>query len=284
MKSIRVLRHLKQFEKGIDTTKRVVPATTGFLRPDRPFSGRLVAFSDGKFDFQNSLTYEEAGDRTDVAWMRPFQSTGTRQPTPRTKGSVRGYDYDVRVNRAIGFESAGELKFGALLKANRDVVNIEDQPQAVHFWRPGAEVRTQHTVDYRATFSNGVRIGFPVKHTMDDEFKIVLKDVEFMRLQCTDFADDFAVITEREVTPEKVDNAEAIAFAFAARNDRDCREVLTFMQRTDGPVDMFDVVDSFDDPQCAWIALLNLIYDGLVYHLDPEQTFEDAPLVSLTVN
>ncbi|MDR6667072.1 hypothetical protein [Rhizobium sp. 1399] len=284
MKSIRVLQHLKQYERGIDTTKRAIPTTTGFLRPDRPFSGRLITFNDGKFDYENSLSYEEAGDRTDVAWIRPFLSTGTRQPVPRTKGSVRGHDYDVRLNRALGFESAGEMKFGALLKADRNVVNIEDQPKSVRFWRPSALTPTEHTIDYRATFANGLRVGFPVKHTMDDEFPIVLKDVEYMRVQCSDFADDFVVVTEREVTPEIVDNAEAIAFAFAARNERDCRQVLEFMQRTEGPVDMFQIVESFDDPQCAWVALLNLIYDGLVEHLDPSQTFEDAPFVSLIAN
>ncbi|MEH7846377.1 hypothetical protein [Rhizobium laguerreae] len=284
MKSVRVLAHIKELARGYDSTQEALPTTTGFLRPDRPFSGRLVPLVDGQLDHGLSLTYEEAADRLDVAWIRPFRSTGSRQPTPRTKGSVRGYDYDVRLNRALGFESTRELKLGTLLKADRLVVNIEDQPQAISLWRPGASKKTEHTIDYRATFATGVQVAFAVKEAGDPELKAVLEDVEHMRAQCSDFADDFCVVTDKEVTPAMIENAEAIAFANAARNDRDCQRVLTFMQRTDGPVSYFDVVESFDDPHCAWVALRCLIYDGLVEHLDPTRTFDDAPLVSIVAN
>ncbi|SSC71429.1 unnamed protein product [Ciceribacter sp. T2.26MG-112.2] len=284
MKSVRVLTHIKDLRRGFDVTKMATPLSAAMLRPDRPLSGRLVTVTDGVLDHATALTFEEAGDRTDVAWVRPFRSTGTRQPAPRTRGSLRGHDYDVRLNRALGFESGIELKFATLLRADRSVVNIEDQPAAVKFWRPGAEVKTKHTIDLRATFASGTKLGFVIKHSSQLERTNILEDVDLMRVQCCDFADDFVVVTEREVTPELVENAEAVAFANAARNDRDCRAVLAFMQGTEGPVSMFDVAESFDEPGCAWSALLCLIFDGVVEHLDPGQLFEDAPFVRITVN
>ena len=124
----------------------------------------------------------------------------------------------------------------------------------------------------------------PKLHQLRGRYPNIFDDVDLMRVQCSDFADDFIVVTEREVTPELVENAEATAFANAARNDRDCRAVLTAMQATDGPVSMFDVAESFDEPGCAWSALLCLIFDGVVEHLEPRQLFEDAPLVRITPN
>lgn len=284
MKSIRVLNHIKDLRRGFDVTKLATPLSAAMLRPDRPLSGRLVTVTDGVPDLSAALTYEEAEDRTDVVWVRPFRSTGTRQPAPRTRGSLRGHEYDVRLNRALGFESGIELKFSTLLRADRNVVNIEDQPAAIKFWRPGAKTKTRHTIDIRATFASGARIAFAVKHSSQLERTGILEDVDLMRVQCADFADDFVVVTEHEVKPELVENAEAVAYANAARNDRDCRAVLSFIQQADGPVSMFDVAESFDEPGCAWSALLCLVFDGLVEHLDPEQLFEDAPLVRLAAN
>lgn len=286
MKSIRVLKHLLHYERGVDTTKLATPLTTSFLRPDRPVSGRLVKVLDGKFEPSESLTYEEAGERTDVAWLRPSRSTGSRRPTPRTKGSVRGDQYDVRTNIELGFESMEEHKFGMLLKADRDVIKIEDQPKAVKFWRPGAEKKTEQTLDYRATFSSGLRIGFAVKPLTKLEESGIVDDVAYMRLQCSDFADDFCAVTEEQITDELFDNAEEIVTANEARNDRDCREVLAFMQRLDHAqsVSIFDLAEAFDEPGCARAAIMCLIYDGLVEHLDPTEQFDFAPLVRLAAN
>lgn len=284
MKSIRILKHLRHFERGVDTTKIETPHTAAFLRPDRPVSGRLVTLVDGAFVPDESLTFDEAAERTDVAWLRPSRSKGSRRPTPRTKGSVRGDQYDFRTNIELGFESYQEFKFGMLLKANRGVIEIEDQPKAVKFWRPGATKPSKQTLDYRATFSSGLRIGFAVKPLEKLEDSGIVDDVAYMRLQCQDVADDFCVVTEEEVTDELFDNAEEIVTANEARNERDCREVLAFMQRVVDPISIFDLSEAFDEPGCARAALMCLIYDGLVEHLEPGEHFDFAPLVRLAAN
>jgi hypothetical protein len=284
MKAIRILKHLHQLERGFDITKMKTPLSTAFLRPDRPVSGRLVQLVDGAFVLEQSLTFDEAGERTDVAWLRPSRSTGSRRPAARTKGSVRGDQYDFRTNMELGFESFEEHKFGMLLKADRSVVAIEDQPKAAKFWRPGAEKQTKQTLDYRATFASGLRIGFAVKPAERLEESGIIDDVAYMRLQCQDVADDFVVVTEEEITDELFDNAEEIVTANEARNERDCREVLAFMQRFVDPISIFDLAEAFDEPGCARAAVMCLIYDGLVEHLEPGEHFDFAPLVRLAAN
>ncbi|MGR9449153.1 Tn7 transposase TnsA N-terminal domain-containing protein [Rhizobium leguminosarum] len=231
------------------------------------------------------MTYAEAAGRTDVMWLRPSASTGSRQPTPRTKGSVRVWVYDPGTNRELGCESMLEFRFALMLMADPEVVCIEDQPKARKYLVPGESKRRKHTFDFLVTYRSGKKIAFAVKPAEQVEEEGIELIVDLITVQSlAGFADEAFVVTDELILPELAENAEDIVEARKSRNAADCRAVLEFMQQHFEPISMHDVCNAFQDRGWARCALLNLIYDGLVEHLNPTQTFDEAPLVRTVFN
>ncbi len=178
-----------------------------------------------------------------------------------------------------------EFRLALLMMSDRDVVNIEDQPAAVWYLMPGETKRRFTVFDFRVTYRSGRVEAFAVKtaERVDaDEIELIVECVNAQSLE--GFADEAFVVTSDFFTIEMAENAEDVVEARKSRNEKDCAAVLEFMQRHEGPVSIHDVCDAFDDRGWAKTAILNLIFDGAVEHLDPTQTFDEAPLVQAVVH
>ena len=137
----RVLRYIIECEHGIDNYVDDEPTVYADFEGDYAPAGEFVAMR-----FRD----DDGGEHEAELWVGHMPSTGTRQPTPRTKAHARGYIVDSRTNRAIGFSSTYELTCILFLMANAAVVNIEDQPPAVTYVDADGKKR-EHTYDVRAT-------------------------------------------------------------------------------------------------------------------------------------
>ncbi|RVK27332.1 hypothetical protein [Sinorhizobium meliloti] len=173
-----------------------------------------------------------------------------------------------------------EFRLALLLMSDRDVVNIEDQPAPVWYLMPGETKRRYTIFDFRVTYASGRVEAYAVKaaERVDaDEIELIVECVNAQSLE--GFADEAFVVTDEFFTIEMAENAEDIVEARKSRNDSDCRAVLEFIRRHDGPVSIHDICDAFEDRGWAKTAILNLIYDGEIEHLDPTETFDESPLV-----
>ncbi|RVP99651.1 TnsA endonuclease N-terminal domain-containing protein [Sinorhizobium meliloti] len=173
-----------------------------------------------------------------------------------------------------------EFRFALMLMADAEVVAIQDQPPAVRYRLPGETKYHLHTFDFLVTYRSGKRVYYECKaadQVEKENIEQIVDTIELHYLNGT--ADEAYVIDDDMVLPDMAENAEDIVEARKCRNDADCRAVLEFMQQHHEPISMDAVCDAFVDAGWARTALLNLIYDGLVEHLDPPRTFEDAPLV-----
>ncbi len=93
-----VLRFMKEQESSFDRWN--IKTEKEALSPDQVSSGRfqLLEFTD-----------EDGKSLSDVVWVPPMRSEGTRLPTERTKGHSRGFIVDPGAHRAIGFEGLRNL-------------------------------------------------------------------------------------------------------------------------------------------------------------------------------
>ncbi|UHS61334.1 hypothetical protein HRR99_07315 [Agrobacterium vaccinii] len=233
-----------------------------------------------------SLTFEEAGDRTDVAWIRPTPPTGyIKQRKPKEKGSVVGNDYAHRFNRALSYASGLESKFTMMLLADRHVVDLREQWPKLWYWRPGARTQNWTVVDHYAVYDTGFRIAYSVKASefLGESEAFDIRDLVREQLMGDKF-DEYVVLTEEQITDDKAANAEDIVVACSNRNDCHCALVMEFMRTIVQPISFLAVERTLPPEIDVRNSLLCLIYDGLVEHLSPEQAFDDAPFIQTIIN
>jgi hypothetical protein len=235
---------------------------------------------------EETLTFEEAGDRTDVAWIRPTLPTGIiKQRKPKEKGSVVGNDYAHRFNRALSYASGLESKFTMMLLANRHVVDLREQWPKIWYWRPGVSKQNWTVVDHFATYDTGCRIAYSVKADKYVEESQAFEIRDWVREQhLGDKFDEYVVLTEEQITDDKAANAEDIVIACSNRNERHCAFVMEFMRTIHRPISFIEVERKLPPEIDAVNSLLCLIFDGLIEHLSPEQTFDDAPFIQTVFN
>lgn len=140
----------------------------------------------------------------------PFPPNGARSFKMGVKqhftGSLVAGDDE---GREIELESNTEMLTALVMLARRDVVNLESQ---VRFdWTDEGDKATIHTFDFRAYLRNGTRVALIVKNSKDAaelEFRARMRR---LASQATpDFADRVCLITDRDLDPVDVHNAELI--------------------------------------------------------------------------
>jgi hypothetical protein len=136
-------------------------------------------------------------------------STASRAVSTRGKFSAKGVQ---RANddRMLKSESKLEHDTATMLRADRRVLKIEDQPPPIEYVDHDGVVH-RHTFDFRVTLSDGVRSAIVVKPSHRAERP------EFqMQLSCMardlpkDFADSVILITEKETNVRRVADAALI--------------------------------------------------------------------------
>lgn len=247
---------------------------------DRPAAGRLIVLGVTPLG-DPGLTFEEAGDRTDVAWEPPMPSTASRKISLKSASSVRGHMVDIARNRLLTFESMLEFYLANMLLSWRRTVLVEDQPPALGFVFDGAEAT--HTFDFRGTDDRGFRTAYAVKPhdqlASDQTFRKVeaIGAAHFPR-----YADQSLVLCEMQISNAKGWNAVDINEARAARCQRDCDLALEALKSTGRPIEIWRLQDKLSDDASVWNALLCLHFDGLAQIERPGVRFTDAARVVAT--
>ncbi|WDZ79134.1 hypothetical protein PWG15_27005 (plasmid) [Ensifer adhaerens] len=271
MNALQILRCMKEEEARAGLP---VNANRGLrLVPDHATSGRLLDVGGSTSDCGAEP------DPWSEVWVPTAFSTGTRQPTPRSKGHSRGWVVDPAANRAIGFSSTHEMRLAAMLLANRNVVEVEDQPAAVSY-RGADGKRHHHTFDYRATYRNGRRVAIAVKPrsaVVKSGIRDVLKRV---RPVLGSFAHEAVLLTDTQITMARGRNALSILRARRARNEEDCARMRNLFRRVHGSVHADHIAEQFGNRAAGKNAIWCLIYDGFLQLAEPDRKFIDAPFVA----
>ncbi|GJD77367.1 hypothetical protein [Methylobacterium gregans] len=209
---------------------------------------------------QNPANVTATNCHTDAKPYTPVQlSRASRKPSLRSKGSLRGAFVIPGELRQILVESRIEKTCALWLSTLSDVVQLDDQPAAVHFVRPDGTLN-QHTFDFLAHFSNGRRIFFAVK----DEARAVKYDaMGFLAHIAPQIpksrADGVMLYTERTISPAAQHNASLF---HAVQRDREhpadavVGDVIATIQ---GAVQIADIVRASGYGALAFRAVVRLI-------------------------
>jgi len=148
------------------------------------------------------------------ACVFPGRSRATRAISRRSKGAGRAVLVGGRVPRQILCESLLEHRAATILLARRDVADIWDQPPAVTY--EDETGRHKHTFDFLVELHDGRRIAIAVRpeHRAHD----LRKTVTTIAAQIRDFADEFLVLTDAQLTPNRLHNATTILMARRGAN------------------------------------------------------------------
>ncbi len=265
-----VLRYIKETRNGLYDDKSW--GSSQFLTADNGQPGR--------FGEIRGVTEDGAPFRDEI-WYPTDRSTGTRQPTPRTRAHSRGYIPDPRTNRAVGFSSTHEFRCALMLMANRLVVDVQDQPPAIAYVGKDGRQHT-HTFDFRAKFVDGTFVAFAVKPTRDLKKSDIRDVIDRVRPNLGGFASQALILTERQLTPARAWNAKSILRARKYRNKIINEKVRAFVATIAGSVNAFDIASHFPEFGDAMNAVWCLLYDGVLVHERPERTLFDSPTVHVS--
>lgn len=270
----RVYDYLVQKERG---TVRPIPETFTFAQSDRPLSGRLI-IPGVTPDHDPGLTFAQAGDRTDVAWVPPKQSTASRNVSLKSMRSVRGHMVDFERNKVLMFESILEFLFANMLLSRRHIKVVEDQPPQLTYVLDGK--KQKHTFDFRATDVDCYRVAYQVKPADQLERDDTMRKVNAIKLQhIPRTAGHMVICTEMEITKAKGWNAYDVTEACRSRVEADCENVLEKLRGIGSKVEVWKLQDKLGSETTVWNAILCLMHDGLVQISDALQRFSDAAFV-----
>ena len=250
MSERRIIRHLVNRRAGFDDTAISSDAiSTTFLPPtSSPNSGGSGAL-----------------------WSPTSPSAGSRRPSLRGKGSVRGAVVDHASNREIVFESILERGMAEMLLARRDVTSVLDQPPPVRYL--DAEGRGhKHTFDFLAITSSGRRCAIAVKPAAKVVRSQIEETISLIKAQIGDrFADTYLLRTERHITKARVFNARLILRSRRSRSEEDITTVRSIIERRPGEMLVADIVAAAKIGARGFNALIGLVDDGVVQAVGDER-------------
>lgn len=198
-------------------------------------------------------------------WIPPKRTTASRLPPRRSAASCCGSVICHRQNRELVFESLLERDFVQMAMANREVAHIQDQPPAVSFVARDGRTR-KHVFDFLLTMVSGRKVAIAVKPSA----RLAsgkLQDV-VRRIAASDsgkrFADEFRILTEREITRSRAENARLILRARLLRNEEDVRRLARHASSHIGPVRVAELLAAYQPFGRGFNALVNLVDEGVV--------------------
>ena len=243
MSERRIIRHLVNRRAGFDDTAiSSAPPFTAFLPPTSP------------------AKQAESG----TLWSPTSLSAGSRRPSLRGKGSVRGSVVDHESNREIVFESILERGMAEMLLARRDVSRIWDQPPPVRYLDADGRGH-QHTFDFLAITSSGRRCAIAVKPAAKVVRSQIEETISLIKAQVGDrFADTYLLRTERHITKARVFNARLILRSRRTRSEEDIATVRAIVGKLPGALLVSDIVAASKIGARGFNALVGLVDDGAV--------------------
>lgn len=234
-----ILRHLQQLRAGFDEAGYLSSATA------------LAA---------ESLVKPPAN--ADVPWMPPQVSIGSRRPSLRSRGSVRGALVDESANLEIVFESRLERGMAEMLLVRRDVEQIIDQPAPVRYVDAAGRLRS-HTFDFLVVMVDRRRIAIAVKPVAKVACSGIKETLTQIRQQVgISFADLYLLRTDRHITRDRVHNARLMLRSRRSISEDDVSAVKAVVGSLAGAFKIADVVTAAGLGARGFNALLALVADG----------------------
>ncbi|NTB22039.1 hypothetical protein [Agrobacterium tumefaciens] len=121
------------------------------------------------------------------------------------------------------------------------------------------------------TFVTGEVVFFSCRPKGGDESGKLARALKFIRNQTLRFyADRCEMLTEEEITEADVYRAREILRSRKFRNSANCARLLEIFKGIGKPVKVFQLLEAFGREGAAWNAMWNLIGDGLIEHLAPD--------------
>ncbi|MFY2822971.1 TnsA endonuclease N-terminal domain-containing protein [Ruegeria sp. MALMAid1280] len=208
---------------------------------------------------------DDSSDRGDLA---PLPSRATRNIPKRSRASSRGailaHLPSDNHTRVIQYESKLEQRVLWLFLANKDVVDIREQPVPV-FYTDHLGRRKSHVFDFWVQLRSGRRLAVavkPAKHALKRNFARELRHVR--RSMRKTFADDVVLITDQDFQRGEAINAQRyceFSWHRCRQTEIELRELLASVEL---PARISALCDQLAKGGKGFRAVFLAIYDGLL--------------------
>ena len=206
-----------------------------------------------------------------MKWIPPQPSNASRNVPMRSQGSVSTWSVDRGENRVKVAESSLEQDVFNILRADRRVLRIHDQPPAVRYVTPDGQEHS-HTFDYLTELVNGTRTAFAVKLDRSLVSSGIEGTLALIREQSLrGFADRAVLITDTTATRNRAHNAREILKARAMRNAADVRAMAEVVACLNGDVRLCHLVDAAGLGGRGRNAVVCLIDEGVLALVPDEE-------------
>lgn len=209
-------------------------------------------------------------DTLTTAWRSPASTIASRIPSRSSRGSSRaiGISSD---DRQIHLESHLEMKVFQMIERMRPA-HIHEQPPAVEYIDEDGEIH-EHTFDFLVTWQAGTKTAFIVKMAKSVEKHDWRGRRDRIAACNPGYADQFAIVTERQCPEYEVSNAgliiETRRMPLAAEAEA---RVTALVGTLTGPIRIADLVESSGLARhTAFRAIVRLIDNGVLVQVRKER-------------
>ncbi len=269
MNAKKVLRYMKDREQGFRWEDNYEPAGEVELFGDDVPCGRQV---------KRTVTNNGVTEDVDV-WTPPvLKGEGSHRPPRASRESVRSWLTDPTTNREIGSSSHLEMKCTYQLMANRRVIEIIDQHPTVSYPDENGELH-QTRYDFMFTLDDTRKIAIAIKPADKVEKRGLNRIIRASLPELRKVADDAIILTDIELSAERLWNNKTILRARRLRNQSDVDFLLRELGQWHGVFSAFDLARLHPSVARGEVAVWLLIYEGVLKMLHPERRLCDAPSV-----
>lgn len=171
-------------------------------------------------------------------------------------------------NTFLYFESLFEFGCAQYFWARLDVVDLRTQHRVSYKNEFGDQ---EHYFDLVVTFANGEVVLYACRPEGRDKSGVLAATLENIRNQTLRFhADRCELLTDADITEADVYRAREILRSRMFRNRRNCARLLEVFGTIGQPVRVFQLLAAFGDEGAGWNAMWNLIGDGRIEHMAPD--------------
>lgn len=190
----------------------------------------------------------------------PLPSAATRKLPLRSKSSNRGSLVNPATGVVTDYHSVPERNTLLVTLARRDVLNVHEQPPAVEFRDIDGKLH-HHTFDFLVHLTSGRKVAVAVKPYDVAARKNLMATLQAIAAQLpAGFADEVKLITERNLHPDDVYNAELIQSVRTHPNPESDEQVRAVACTLVGAATIECITTQFERRGEAFRSVVHLIY------------------------
>lgn len=208
----------------------------------------------------------------DACFRPPEPTRATRLPPKRSSASFRGrlvwrFEPEGR-DRIHVCESWGERSLFWYLAALPDVMDIHEQPRAVHFTRPGEPKERKHHFDFLVQLRSGRKIA--IAYRSEARAGSLREILPHIRAQLPrGFADEVRLVTDRTLDRDAAHNASLYAYFWRDREESLQQKICTFARDLRGAIPIRQMVEALDLDGCGYRAAVLAIFERVLRQVTP---------------